>query len=145
MSITTPGDINRASIVLFAILSGGSPMQFQNHRKLDCLSRSLFGLTVKKKKKQVHITVPLWRESRVTVAFPSQRPVMRSHVIPDSKVHGANMGPTWVLSAPDGPHVGPMNLAIRDDVGLCSLGVDDGMDLNILTGALQNRNESFKP
>ena len=34
--------------------------------------------------------------------------------IPDSKVHGANMGPTWVLSAQDGPHVGPMNLAIRD-------------------------------
>ena len=32
---------------------------------------------------------------------------------PDSKVHEANMGPTWVLSAPDGPHVGPMNLAIR--------------------------------
>ena len=31
----------------------------------------------------------------------------------DSKVHGANMRPTWVLSAPDGPHVGPMNLAIR--------------------------------
>ena len=24
------------------------------------------------------------------------------------------MGPTWVLWAPDGPHVGPMNLAIRD-------------------------------
>ena len=24
------------------------------------------------------------------------------------------MGPTWVLSAPYGPHVGPMNLAIRD-------------------------------
>ena len=23
------------------------------------------------------------------------------------------MGPTWVLSAPDGPHVGPINLAIR--------------------------------
>ena len=23
------------------------------------------------------------------------------------------MGPTWVLSAPDGPHVGPMNLVIR--------------------------------
>ena len=32
---------------------------------------------------------------------------------PDSKVHEANMGPTWVLSAPDGPHVGHMNLAIR--------------------------------
>ena len=34
---------------------------------------------------------------------------------PDSKVHGANMGPTWVLSAPCGPHVGPMNLAIWED------------------------------
>ena len=33
--------------------------------------------------------------------------------VPDNTVHGANMGPTWVLSAPDGPHVGPMNLAIR--------------------------------
>ena len=33
---------------------------------------------------------------------------------PDDKVHGANMSPTWVLTAPEGPHVGPMNLAIRD-------------------------------
>ena len=32
---------------------------------------------------------------------------------PDNKVHGANMGPTWALSAPGGPHIGPMNLAIR--------------------------------
>ena len=29
-----------------------------------------------------------------------------------SKVHGANMRDTWVLSAPGGPHVGLMNLAI---------------------------------
>ena len=33
--------------------------------------------------------------------------------IPDSKVHGANMGPTWVLFAPDGPHVGPINFVIK--------------------------------
>ena len=33
---------------------------------------------------------------------------------PENKVHGANMGPTWVLSAPDGPHVGPMSIAIGD-------------------------------
>ena len=32
---------------------------------------------------------------------------------PDSKIHGAIMGPTWVLSAPGGPHVGPINLVIR--------------------------------
>ena len=30
------------------------------------------------------------------------------------------MGPTWVLSAPDGPHVGPMNLAIRVSMELLS-------------------------
>ena len=34
--------------------------------------------------------------------------------IPDSKAHGANVGPTWVLSAPDRPYVGPMNFAIGD-------------------------------
>ena len=31
---------------------------------------------------------------------------------PDSKVHGANMGPTWVLPAPDEPHDGPINFVI---------------------------------
>ena len=36
-----------------------------------------------------------------------------SNTHPDNKVHGASMGPTWVLSAPDGPHVDPMNLTIR--------------------------------
>ena len=32
--------------------------------------------------------------------------------VPDSKVHGANMGPIWGRQDPGGPHVGPMNLAI---------------------------------
>ena len=36
-----------------------------------------------------------------------------SHVSPDNKVHGANMGPTRVLSALGSPHVGPMNLVTR--------------------------------
>ena len=31
-------------------------------------------------------------------------------LIPDSNVHGVNKGPTWILSAPDGPHVGPWTL-----------------------------------
>ena len=31
---------------------------------------------------------------------------------PDSKVHGANMGPTWGRQDPGGTHVGPMNFAI---------------------------------
>ena len=44
---------------------------------------------------------------------------MRSwYYIPDSKVDGANMGPIWGRQDPDGPHIGPMNLAIW--VGLFS-------------------------
>ena len=31
---------------------------------------------------------------------------------PDSKVHGANMGPIWGRQDPGGPHVGPTNFAI---------------------------------
>ena len=38
----------------------------------------------------------------------------RKEQFPDSKVHGANMEATWVLSAADGPRVGHMNLAIRE-------------------------------
>ena len=31
---------------------------------------------------------------------------------PDSKVHGANMGPIWGRQDPGGPHFGPMNFVI---------------------------------
>ena len=33
-------------------------------------------------------------------------------IYPNSKVHGANMGPSWGRQDPGGPHVGPMNFAI---------------------------------
>ena len=36
----------------------------------------------------------------------------KEQMIPDSQVHGANTGPTLVLSPPDGPRVGPMTRAI---------------------------------
>ena len=34
------------------------------------------------------------------------------HGYPDSKVHGANIGPIWGPQDPSGPHIGPMNFAI---------------------------------
>ena len=34
--------------------------------------------------------------------------------IQDSNYYVAHLGPTWVLSAPGGSHIGPINLAIRD-------------------------------
>ena len=46
-----------------------------------------------------HITGPLCQE---LVISPHNWAVMQK--VPDSKVHGANMEPTWVLSAPCWPH-----------------------------------------
>ena len=36
----------------------------------------------------------------------------RKQEYPDSKIHKANMGPTWGRQDPGGPHVGHINLAI---------------------------------
>ena len=35
--------------------------------------------------------------------------IIRRHDVPDSKVHGANMGSIWGRQDPGGSHVGPMN------------------------------------
>ena len=43
-------------------------------------------------------------------------------VIPDSKVHGANMGPIWGRQDPGGPHVGPMNFVIWDPSSTKAMG-----------------------
>ena len=43
---------------------------------------------------------------------PSRRGNAIENSIPDSKVHGANMGPIWGQQDPGGSHVGPMNLVI---------------------------------
>ena len=62
----------------------------------------------------------------ITITSPMSLNTIRGYPdctdIPDSKVHRANMGPTWVLSSPGGTHVGPRNLAIWDDNWHHSLG-----------------------
>ena len=55
----------------------------------------------------------IWTNAGQISSHPMISLKVKQPTDPDSKIHGANMGPTWVLSAPDGPHVGPMNLAIR--------------------------------
>ena len=42
------------------------------------------------------------------------------NIYPDSKIHGANMGPIWGRQDPGGPHAGPMNPAIWVHMLLCS-------------------------
>ena len=51
------------------------------------------------------------------------------------------MGPIWVLSAPDGPHVGPMNLAMRDISLLCKVYPNiHGHYSRVVTGSLEPAN-----
>ena len=52
-----------------------------------------------------------------SVTSAASKSIMCQSVYPESKVHGTNMGPTWILSARDGPHIGPMNLAISTVAG----------------------------
>ena len=51
---------------------------------------------------------------------------------PDSKVHGANMGPTWGRQDPGGPRVGPMNIAIWDISGLGHTKMLDGFYIQLV-------------
>ena len=60
------------------------------------------------------IPLALYNLLGISASLTQQSLVLVTYSSPDSKVHGAHMGPTWVLSAPDGPHVGPMDLAIRE-------------------------------
>ena len=58
---------------------------------------------------RLECSVPVPRTRRRTdLSEKSAAPFAQS----DNKVHVANMGPTWVLTAPDVPYAGPMNLAI---------------------------------
>ena len=50
-------------------------------------------------------------------------------LFPDSKVHGANMGPTWVRQDPGVSHAGPINFAIR--VGTVKTHGGSTFELNI--------------
>ena len=62
----------------------------------------------------------MWKQNRRHFSDLSlQSVIVLTRDYPDSKVHGAHMGPTWVLSAPDGPHDSPMNLAIKVRLVIC--------------------------
>ena len=80
------------------------------------ISQSLFSKVFTKKTLHSSSVRPRYGLSFVCFKciFGYSSAIVIIHAIPDSKVHVANMGPTWVLAAPGGPHIGPMNLAIRD-------------------------------
>ena len=47
----------------------------------------------------------------VFISFGNGLIVVQYQAIPHSKVHGANMEPTWGWQDPTGPHVGHMKIA----------------------------------
>ena len=52
------------------------------------------------------------RHQRYGVAHLCPQTIHTSDISPDSKIYGANMGPTWGRQDPGGPHIGHMNFAI---------------------------------
>ena len=58
----------------------------------------------------------LWPVSDTFVPLTNTNKFKHLRSNPGNRVHGTNMGPTWILSAPHEPHVGPMNLAIREPI-----------------------------
>ena len=54
-----------------------------------------------------------WQLKRIIdIAHHAIHHLLVHRYFPDSKVHGANMGPTWGRQDPGGPHVGLMNFAL---------------------------------
>ena len=69
-------------------------------------------LLISKKTSKPCFAGSFWRESTGNQWIPFTKDQWWGE-LPDCKVHGANIGPTWVLSDPDRPHVGPINLVMR--------------------------------
>ena len=71
------------------------------------------------RKKEIHIKLIKSVGEKLLVKWASDSGQYRAPLsswtkqYANSEIHGGNMGPTLVLSAPDGPHIGPMNLGIR--------------------------------
>ena len=110
-----------------------------NHQPRDCLLNRLFRRRTKKIKAPRHSAqmasyaenVSIWWHHHHFCIFTtlelthSVMPISTvedfiisppNWNIPDSKVHGANMGPIWGRQDPGGPHVSPMDFAILDSI-----------------------------
>ena len=79
---------------------------------------------------QVHLHIIRNKFYFLTPFLSLLMPIVHQQTVPASKVNGANMGPTWVLSAPDGPHVGPMNLVIRGCSSASQVNLKDTGEIN---------------
>ena len=101
--VQTIGHTSYSIIITLTYRHHGVP----NHRKLYCCFNSLFRPSTRTTIRSILMTL-LWGKYVGSMGIPFPK----SRTNPDNEVHGANMVPTWVLSAPGGLHVGLMNLDI---------------------------------
>ena len=59
--------------------------------------------------------------------------------IPESKVGEANVGTIWGREDPGRPHLGPMNLAIRDVKGIIRVGLSVELPCNGIQGLIAQK------
>ena len=85
-------------------------IKFSDQKNFWCWSICHFHYPYIKADVVITFVCDVFLMSKITRLFSKSNNVYQIIMFPDSKVHGANIGPTWV---PDGPHFGPMNLAIR--------------------------------
>ena len=74
--------------------------------------RAHYDVTVMSKRLNFHAVISV-SKSVWTLRPQCVPPVPDCVIYPDSKANEANMGPIWGRQDPGGPHVGPMNFAIR--------------------------------
>ena len=80
-------------------------------------------ITISEPPENWHINLCHHLEGSSTLASIDLCKLKRVKKVPDSKVHGANMGSIWGRQDPGGPPVGPMNFAISGVTGSNSLAV----------------------
>ena len=71
-----------------------------NNIQLKCVPKGRIDI------KSVSVQVMVWQKTKQQVSSRT------NNEFPDSRVHGASMGPIWGREDPGGPHVGLMNFAI---------------------------------
>ena len=64
------------------------------------------------------------------MSYSTRTAFYSKHIFPDSKVHGANVGPSWGRQDSGGPHVGHMNFAIR--VAICLYNIKPNLNICLI-------------
>ena len=92
------------AIVYLTVYSGADQIKHQSFASLAFVRRIHRGPVNSPHKWPVTRKMFPFDDVIMSIHLGPNMSMCRLKMYPDSKVHGANKGPTWVLTAPDGPH-----------------------------------------